>query len=71
MIPVLVCSMILILVAVRNCQIVLEKDNGKKVFVSKKTLLFALLLFVGYSGETFIIRFLISTTLFVAVVMWF
>ncbi|WP_326830878.1 tripartite tricarboxylate transporter TctB family protein [Pyramidobacter porci] len=71
LIPVMACSATLALVVVRLVQIFMAKEEGKPVKISPKVALFALVLFVGYLGGTYLIGFTIATALFVALVMWF
>ena len=71
LIPVMACTATLALVAVRLVQVFMAKEEGKPVKISPKVVLFALVLFIGYLGGTYLIGFTISTALFVALVMWF
>ncbi len=71
LIPVMACSATLALVAVRLVQIFMAKEPGKPVKISPRVVIFALVLFAGYLGGTYLIGFTISTALFVALAMWF
>lgn len=71
LIPSIACTATLALVAVRLAQVLLGGADDKKVTVSAKAVWFALALFVGYVGGTYVVGFLAATAVFVALVMWF
>ena len=71
LIPRIACAATLALVAVRLAQVLFGGTDGKKVTVSPKAAWFALALFVGYIGGTYVVGFLPATAAFVALVMWF
>lgn len=71
LIPVMTCLATLALVIIRLVQVIMTHNDGKTVKISPKVIFFALVLFVGYLGGTYLIGFTISTALFVALAMWF